>query len=157
MEKFYVSKKGYEALYEEIERIDKIILKTSVEMGESAKRDNDLRENPEYMDLRKKLMYDLPRNRLELIKKYEAATIIEEMDEYLNFNGKHVILGSRVEIDFEDEICSYTILGTDEGDIDNNIMSCKAPLSEALLGKKVGEIIKFNNMNIKILKIEKSE
>ena len=43
MVKEYISREGYEQLYQEYLEIDKKIQDTIREMGKSAKRDNDLR------------------------------------------------------------------------------------------------------------------
>ena len=56
-------------------------------------------------------------------------------------------------IDGEEE--SYIILGNNEGDYEKNIISCNAPISKAVLGKKVGESIIFNDMKITILHVKK--
>ena len=61
-----ISKKGYKKLCEELKNVDSEIIETQREMGESAKRDNDLRENPEYMELRVKAMYTLPQKKQKL-------------------------------------------------------------------------------------------
>ena len=60
MSKEYISRKGYMKLYKEYVDYDEKIIQCQREMGESVKRDNDLRENPEYIDLRVKAMYTLP-------------------------------------------------------------------------------------------------
>ena len=65
-----ISKKGYEKLCEEYHSMDQKITDTQRKMGESAKRDNDLRENPEFMELRVKAMYTLPAEKEQLYKKY---------------------------------------------------------------------------------------
>ena len=83
--------------------------------------------------------------------------IIEETDEYINWDGVTVIRKSRVEILDDDEIESYDILGENESDFENNILSCSAPLVLALLGHKKGETIIFNNRVIKIVNVEKIE
>ena len=52
MENYYITKNGYKKLYEDYLNIDKEITEVNKMMGESVKRDNDLRENPEFMELR---------------------------------------------------------------------------------------------------------
>ena len=51
-----MSENNYEKLCEEYHSMDQKITDTQRKMGESAKRDNDLRENPEFMELRVKAM-----------------------------------------------------------------------------------------------------
>ena len=147
-----ISKKGYKKLCEELKNVDNEIIETQREMGESAKRDNDLRENPEYMELRVKVMYTLPQKKQKLYERTQKCKIIEETSEYRNFDG-NVIVGSKVKVICDSEEETYIILGDNEGDLDNNIMSCKAPFAQALLGKHIKEIVSFNGMIIQIEEI----
>ena len=96
MENYYITKNGYKKLYEDYLNIDKEITEVNKMMGESVKRDNDLRENPEFMELRVRAMYELPAKKKSLWDKYNSAIIIEETDEYKNFDGNTVIRGCLV-------------------------------------------------------------
>ena len=102
---YFISKKGYEIKYNEFLNVDNEIIETNREMGESAKRDNDLRENQEFMQLRVKAMYELPQKKERLRLCCENAIIIEDMDEFKNFDGSKVIIGSTVKLDFDGDIC----------------------------------------------------
>lgn len=156
MERYYITKAGYQQLYEDYLNVDNEITAANKMMGESVKRDNDLRENPEFMELRVKAMYELPAKKQTLWDKYSSAIIIEETEEYLQFDGKSVIRGSKVKLNFDGEdICEYQIRGSDEGNLDNGILSCDAPMAQALLGNKLGTVVKFNGMSIEILKIDR--
>ena len=155
MSEYYITRKGYEKLYLEYLNIDKEIIEANKMMGESVKRDNDLRENPEFMALRVKTMYELPSRKKELWDKYNEAIIIEETEEYRNFDGNTVIKGCKVKLDLGDEICEYQIMGSSEGDLDNDILSCDSPMAQVLLGKRLGETVVMNEMKIRIMEIEK--
>lgn len=152
---YYITERGYQKLYEDYLNVDNEIIKVNKMMGESVKRDNDLRENPEFMDLRVKAMYTLPAKKKSMWEKYNTATVIEETEEYKNFDGNTVIRGSSVRIYIDEENEKYQIKGSDEGDIKNNILSCDAPMAQALLGKHVGDKIEFNGMIIEINSVEK--
>lgn len=152
----YLTKKGREKIYQEYLNIDDEIKKTNREMGESAKLDNDLRENPEFMALRVKAMYELPQKKEELFKVFSQAEVIEEMPEYINFDGSTVIMGTKVVLDFDGDEEVYTIHGTNEGNIEDGIISENSPIARAIIGKKVGDIVTFRNMSIKILSVELS-
>lgn len=152
---YYITKKGYEELYRSFLNVDNEILETNRRIGESVKRDNDLRENSEFMQLRVKAMYELPQKKENLWKRCNEAIIIEDMDSYKNFDGQTVIVGCIVEVRFDGENCRYTILGTDEGNIKESVLSCNAPIARALLGKHIGESIVFNDMKVSILSVEK--
>ena len=150
-----VSRAGLLKLKAEYEKIDDEIHRTLNAMGESAKRDNDLRENPEFMELRVKAMHTLPAQKEKLDQKINEALIIEETPEYQEFDGSTVIVGSIVSFTMEGIEKRLTILGSMEGDLKNNIIAYTAPLANVMLGKHVGETFSFNSRTIVINKIEK--
>ena len=151
----YITRKGYDKLYQAYLDVDSEIAETQAKMGNSAKIDNDLRENPEYMSLRVKLMYELPQKKKRLYESCKNSIIIEDMEEYKNFDGTTVIIGSEVQLLIDDEEECYKILGNCESDLDDSVMSCVAPLAQAILNKCVGDKIKFRNMDICILSVKR--
>ncbi len=151
----YITRKGYEKLYQDFLQMESKIIEAHKKMGESAKRDNDLRENSEYMDLRVQAMYSLPEKRKQLFQRYQTAIIIEETDDYKKFDGTKVIIGSKVQLIFDGYEEEYTILGNEEGNLDEDIISCESPLAQVLIGKKVGETIDFNGISIKIISVKR--
>lgn len=155
MGKEYITRKGYNDLYQKYLEIDSQIQDTMKKMGESAKRDNDLRENPEYMELRVQAMYTLPKQKEEIFIRYQNAIIIEETEEYKNFDGNTVIMGTQVKLMIDGEGEEYKILGNKEGDLNRSILSCEAPIAKAIIQKHLNETVQFNGMNISILSIEK--
>ena len=155
MAKEYISRKGYEELYQRYLEMDKKIQDTMKKMGESAKRDNDLRENPEYMELRVQAMYTLPQQKEKLFTRYQNAIIIEETEEYKKFDGNTVIMGTKVKLMVDGEEEEYKILGNNEGNLKLSILSCDAPIAKAVIQKHLKETIQFKGMEISILAIEK--
>lgn len=155
MTKEYISRKGHEELYQMYLEIDKQIQDTMRKMGESAKRDNDLRENPEYMELRVQAMHTLPQKKENLFARYQNAIIIEETEEYKNFDGNTVIMGTKVKLMIDGEEEEYKILGNKEGNLNLSILSCEAPIAKAVIQKHLKETVQFNGMEISILSIEK--
>lgn len=151
----FITRLGKEKLYEEYLSIDDAIVEINRKMGESAKTDNDLRENPEFMELRVKAMYELPARKKELLNKYKQAIVIEDMEDYIHFDGKTVIIGSTVKIQMDDDIEEYKIVGTDEGNLLNKELSCNAPIAQKIIGRKIGEKIEYNGMNIHIISVKK--
>ena len=63
---YFVSRKGLSSLIKMKETLKNELYRATKEMGESVKRDNDLRENPEYMQLQTKISYELPSKIAEL-------------------------------------------------------------------------------------------
>ena len=125
----YYTKNGIEKLKEEIDIIDKMILKAS--KGEDVST-----------------FYLEPGKKRELQKELVNATIIEETDEYLNWDQNTVIRMCKVGFTMNGKMQEYTILGKNEADIPNKILSCDAPLVLALLGHSVGDTLMFNNREI---------
>lgn len=115
-----MSENNYEKLCEEYHSMDQKITDTQRKMGESAKRDNDLRENPEFMELRVKAMYTLPAEKEKLYKRMHDCMI-----------------------------------GDNESDLDNDIISAATPMEKALIDKHINETIDFNGMKIIIKSIER--
>ena len=150
-----ISRDGLAKLKAEFEGIDDEIQKTLNEMGESAKRDNDLRENSEFMELRVKAMHTLPAKKENLYWRIKQSVIIEDTCEYQKFDGTTVIVGAIVTFTMEGEEKKFTILGSAEGDLKNNILACNAPLAQILLGKHVDDTFLFNSKTIVVKKIEK--
>lgn len=150
-----ISKKGYEKLCEEYQLMDKKINDIQRKMGESAKRDNDLRKNPEFMELRVQAMYTLPAEKEKLYKRMHDCMIIEECDFFKSFDGSKVIPGSKVVYDINGDTKLFTILGDNESDLGNNIISAATPLAKALIDKHINETIDFNGMKIIIKSIER--
>ena len=153
----YFTREGFEKLKYEYDTIDEVHEITTRAMGKSDEMDSDLRENPEFMELRVKAMYSIPNRKKELGRQIRNAIIIEDSDEYKNWDGQTVIRKSIINITVDGEDETYNILGYNEGDLQENILSCEAPLVLALLGHKIGESIKFNDMNITINNVTKIE
>ena len=150
-----ISRAGLAKLEAESKAIDAEIQKTLKEMGESAKRDNDLRENSEFMELRVRAMHTLPAEKEKLYWKMKDAVIIEETHEYQEFDGTTIIVGAIVTFSMDGTEEKLTILGSMEGDFENNIIACDAPLAQAMLGKHVGDAFSFNSRMVVIKSIEK--
>lgn len=152
----YITRKGEEKLWEKYNSIEEEYVKTTQAMRVSDSMDSDLRENPEFMELRVKAMYALPKQKKELYEKLKNVVIIDDMEEYKQFDGKMVIMGSVVTLDIDGDTEVYTILGTEEGNVENGIINVNAGLAQAIIYHEVGEVIPFNGMILKILKVEKA-
>lgn len=88
-------------------------------------------------------------NQLDTLIK-SPFVIIEEMPEYKNWDGTTIIRKCEVTLDYAGEVETYKILGCNESNLMENILSCDAPLSEVLIGHKVGDVVTYNNQQIKI-------
>lgn len=155
IDEYYATRFKKKKLEEEYLNLDNecsVDIKT-IGIGDSI--DGELRENPELIELRVKAMYMTRQKKDILREKIRKAIIIEDMEEYINFDNETVIIGSVVNLTIDDEEEKYTILGNDESDIENDILAANAPLVKEILGHKVNDTVFFNNMKIKILSVSK--
>ena len=150
----YLSRKGKKILEDKLESIEKEITETYKMMGESTKIDNDLRENPEYLELQTKVSYKLPLEKSRIKETLNNSLIIEEQDYYKSFNGDKVIVGCKVTLISNGEEEIYSIVGYGEEDPFNNIISYNCDFANSLIGKTLNSEFNYKNSSIKIVKIE---
>ncbi len=134
----YYTKKGIEKLKEEIELIDKMKYKAS--KGEDVSS-----------------IYLEPGKKKQLQEELSTATIIEETDEFLNWDYNTVIRMCKVGFTMNGIKQEFTILGKNECDTFNKILSCEAPLVLALLGHSVGDTVTFRDKTIYIDSVKSIE
>lgn len=135
-ETFYVSRKSYEKLRQDLEDLKKLKTQLSEEIGEAA-RQGDLKENAEYHAAKEKQAETLSKiNDLEI--RLRNASITDDLD----VDKTEARIGATVTIeDLEDsEQSSYTLVGSMESNPEKNLLSVKAPVAAALLGKKEGDV-----------------
>jgi len=108
----------------------------------SARALGDLSENAEYQAAREKQGF-IEGRIAELESKLSRANVIDVS----KITGKTVKFGAIVSIlDEKTNLeTTYQIVGEDEADMKKKQLSLSAPLSRALIGKKVGEVVEFNS------------
>lgn len=153
----YVSQEGFDkkqALYNDI--VTNQIPAVSDEIGHAAAY-GDLRENAEYKAALEK-QGTLKANVAKLQEDLNRAKVMLSED----INTDEVSFGTKVRLFNEDiqQEEEMTILGPWDADHTQNIISYKAPLGRAFLGKKVNEQVRFNlggsEKKYKILGLEKA-
>ena len=108
----------------------------------TAREFGDLKENAEYHAAKERQSFIEGRIN-EIESKLSTAEIIDIAK--LNVSGK-VVFGSTVtivDLDSEQEI-KYKIVGEDEANIDNGLISYKAPLSRSLIGKSIDDLAELS-------------
>ena len=108
----------------------------------TAREFGDLKENAEYHAAKERQSFIEGRIN-EIESKLSTAEIIDITK--LNVSGK-VVFGSTVtivDLDSEQEI-KYKIVGEDEANIDNGLISYKAPLSRSLIGKSIDDLAELS-------------
>lgn len=137
---YYVTRKGLGLLVQKQKDLVKDLEKSTRAMGHSASLDNDLRENPEFMQLRTKVTYELPSKIVELENVMRQARIINDSEHIQNHDFHEVLPGVEVELKSEDgELRVHSILGYLESDPKKGIVSYLSPVGEKLLHKAVGD------------------
>lgn len=132
----YMTKKTYERLSV---RLKHLLQVESIELSKeiaTAREKGDLRENAEYEMAKHK--QSLVMTEIEDLK-HKLADV--QFIEGLRVPGDRVSLGTIIQIkdlSNSDEV-TYTILGSDDSDADNGIISFQSPVARGLIGKQAGE------------------
>lgn len=134
-EVFYVSRKKYEALVNELKDLKELKASLSNEIGEAAAQ-GDLKENAEYHAAKEKQAETLIR-----IQELETRLRNCQITDDLTVDHSEARIGATVTIaDVDAKIeFTYTLVGSMESNPDKGLLSVKSPLAQSVLGKKEGE------------------
>ena len=139
---YYMTKEAYERLCAEIEQLEYGDLPVVVKEVSTARGNGDLSENAEYhaaKDKQRSIM-----KKLGYLKDYKSKA---EVVDCSSFNCDSAKFGLFIEIEDLDNEKKKKIrlVGDYEADVGKGYISVSAPLGRALLGKKVGDEIEFDN------------
>ncbi len=153
---FLLTQEGYDKLEKELEKLK---TETRYEIAERIKVAlgfGDLSENSEY-DEAKNAQAANEIKIAELENKIKYARIIDESE----IDTKTVQVGNVAKVldmEFNEEI-EYTIVGSTEVDLSQNKISNESPIGQALLGKKVNDVVDVQApvgvLKFKVLAIKK--
>jgi len=138
MQQFPMTLQGAEKLREELNYLKTVRRPLIIADIAEAREHGDLKENAEYHAAREQQGFCEGRIQ-EIEAKLSNAQIIDITK--LPKNGK-VIFGSTVSvINLDtDEETTYRIVGDDEADFKQNLISVNAPMTRGLIGKEEGDI-----------------
>ena len=139
MNKVPMTVAGETALREELERLKKVERPLITEAIAEAREHGDLKENAEYHAAREQQSFNEGRI-MEIEGKLAHAQVIDVTA--LPKTGK-VIFGTTIDlINVEnDNTVRYRIVGDDEADVKNNLISVSSPIARALIGKEEGDVV----------------
>ena len=148
----YLTEKGLDEIKKELdflklEKRPEIILALK-----EARAQGDLSENSEY-DATRNEQALVESKIAELEKMVENAVVIKEVD------TDKVSIGTSVKIEYVDdgETESYMVVGSKEADPFENKISNESPIAQAIMGKKIGDVVSVASPNgqysVKILEI----
>jgi transcription elongation factor GreA len=133
LERIPITRKGYEALKAELERIKKVDRPENIIAIEEARAHGDLSENAEY-DAAKERQQFINARISELGYKLGNADIIDPE----KLPRDRVVFGSRVLLENTEtgEEARYQLVGPDESNIGEGRISVSSPLGQAIIGKR---------------------
>ena len=138
MSKVPITVKGAEKLKQELQQLKSVDRPKVIEAIAEARAHGDLKENAEYHAAREQQGFIEGRIK-DIEAKLSNATIIDVTT--LDQNGK-VVFGVTVDVADEEsgDEMTYQIVGEDEADIKNNMISISSPIARALIGKSEGDV-----------------
>lgn len=139
--KIPMTKKGYESLKTELDRLNKEERPKIIQAITEAREHGDLRENAEYSAAKERQSF-IEARMAEIKHKLSEAQIIETP----GGNNETVIFGSTVRlVDLQSgEEKQFTLVGQEEADIKKGSISVQSPIGRALIGHRVGEIVEVH-------------
>jgi len=156
MERVVMTKKGNEALREELKLLKSKERSEIIKAIAQARGFGDLKENAEYHAAKEKQSFIEGR-----IKDIETKLSNAEIIDVTSLDIKdRVVFGSTIELEniTASTLTKYQIVGEDEASIENGMISYKAPISRAIIGKNLNDVIEFDSdAGQEIYKIQKIE
>ncbi|MDD1648975.1 MAG: transcription elongation factor GreA [Methylococcaceae bacterium] len=138
MHKVPLTLRGAEKLREELSHLKTVVRPRITQAIAEARAHGDLKENAEYHAAREQQSFTEGRIK-EIESKLSNCQIIDVTQ--VNAHGK-VVFGATVDLaDAEtgDEV-SYQIVGEDEANIKQGMISITSPIARALIGKREGDV-----------------
>lgn len=146
---------GYQTLDEELKRLKTVERPAVIAAIAEARSHGDLSENAEYHAAKERQGW-IEGQIAEIEDKIARAQVIDVS----KLSGKQVKFGATVSVIDEDteEEARYQIVGDHEADVKSGRISLSSPLSRAMIGKEVGEVVEVNTPGgVKAYEITKVE
>ena len=146
MDREIMTVKGAELLREELKKLKSVERPEIITAIATAREFGDLKENAEYHAAKEKQSY-IEGRISEIESKISNSEVIDINK--LSISNK-VVFGCTVtllNLD-NDQIITYKIVGEDESDIENGLLSYKSPLSKAMIGKSTDDLVELKTPEI---------
>jgi transcription elongation factor GreA len=138
IERVHMSKTGHGRLREELTRLERKERIEVIKAIEVARGHGDLKENAEYHAAKERQGF-IEGRIMELKDKLSRSEVID----CSNLPIDRVVFGVEVtvlDLDTDEEV-AYQLLGQEEADVKNGIISIFSPWGKAMIGKSVGDEI----------------
>ena len=141
MNKFPITRAGFERLKKELARLKKVEVPANIRDIEEARAHGDISENAEYAAAKERQSFI--QGKIQEIENNLARSSIVDLK---NLTDKMVVFGTTVTIEDTEtgEVTRYQLVGPFESDMDRNQMSVTSPIGKALLRKEKGDEVKVN-------------
>jgi transcription elongation factor GreA len=139
MNKFPMTVSGEATLREELDRLKRVERPKITQAIADAREHGDLKENAEYHAAREQQSF-MEGRVMEIEGKLGNAQVIDV--KAIPNTGK-VIFGTTIDLlpVETDHTVTYRIVGEDEADVKQNLISVGSPIARALIGKEEGDIV----------------
>ena len=133
-----LTRRGAEKLRDELARLKSVERHAVIQAISEARAQGDLSENAEYEAAKDKQGF-IEGRILDIEGKLAAAQVIDPAA--LDAGGK-VVFGSTVDLEDEDSGAKvrYQIVGDDEADLKQGLISISSPIARAMIGKTAGDV-----------------
>jgi transcription elongation factor GreA len=134
--------RGAEKLKAELQRLKTVERHAVIQAIAEARAQGDLSENAEY-DAAKDKQGFIEGRILELESKLAAAQVIDPAK--LEADGR-VVFGATVDLEDEDSGAkvTYQIVGDDEADLKQGLISISSPIARSMIGKEAGDVAEYD-------------
>lgn len=133
-----LTQRGAELLRQELQRLKNVERHAAIQAIAEARSHGDISENAEY-DAAKDKQGFIEARIGEIEAKLAAAQVIDpsKVDA-----GGRVVFGATVDLEDEDSgaAVTYQIVGDDEADLKQGLISISSPIARALIGKEAGDV-----------------
>ncbi|MDR0406649.1 MAG: transcription elongation factor GreA [Holosporales bacterium] len=138
MSKIPMTREGFDKLQVELKQLRAIERPAVIQAIADARALGDLSENAEYQYAREKQSF-IEGRIAEIEDKLSRAEVIDTM----NLLGNEIKFGATVHLanlDTDEEV-QYRIVGVDEANLEEGLISVASPVARVLIGKTVGDTV----------------
>lgn len=147
MNRIPITKSGFEALQNELQKLEQIDRISVIRDIQVAREFGDLSENAEYKAAREKQRF--VEGRIGYLR--ERVALAEVIDTSKFVGKKNVVFGAKILLSSDSgEEIFYQIVGEDESDINLSKISVTSPMAKVLIGKKEEDYCEFKEKKYRI-------
>ena len=139
IERMPISRMGFNRLRKELENLERRERHDVIRAIEVAREHGDLKENAEYHAAKERQGH-IEGRILDLKDKLSRAEVIDCSD----VSCDRAVFGTVITmLDLDEDVeVTYQLLGPEESDVEQGVISLQSPLGRAILGKEVGDEVK---------------